>query len=71
MTYEIHIISVKESETVFLYIRGHNITQRTPMHTFGHLSETFSKKFHDKCYCPCFKRFISEVDGTHLPITIY
>lgn len=40
-------MSVKENVAIFLHMCGHNITQQTAMHTFGHSAETISRKFHE------------------------
>ncbi|WZZ61060.1 hypothetical protein YC2023_061167 [Brassica napus] len=37
----------KENVAIFLHMCGHNITQQTAMHTFGHSAETISRKFHE------------------------
>lgn len=39
-------MSAKESVAYF-YIRGHNITQRTTMHTFAHWVEIISRNFRE------------------------
>ncbi|KAG7537124.1 Ubiquitin-like domain superfamily [Arabidopsis suecica] len=40
-------VSVRESVAIFLYICGHNATQRSIMRMFGHSQETICRKFHE------------------------
>lgn len=40
-------MSVKESVAIFLYICGHNATQRSVMRMFGHSQESIFRKFHE------------------------
>lgn len=40
-------VYMRESVAIFLYICGHNATQRSIIRMFGHSQETICRKFHD------------------------
>ncbi|ESQ43590.1 hypothetical protein EUTSA_v10015872mg, partial [Eutrema salsugineum] len=73
-------MSAMESVAIFLHMCGHNIIERTAMHTFGHSAETISRKFHEVLGAvvlmaidmftqdptTLMQGFVGAIDGTHI-----